>query len=120
MRIWWSEATSQNTFLTITHDFVVTKKGRHLLKHSFTNILNFKATLLESFVFFFVTFHHHVLLSGSLFFFKSVSGEVADAEDEDCLPCDEGCKQCKRSKYTASFTSLFISLSSYFVHHLLD
>ncbi|KAM9360686.1 proprotein convertase subtilisin/kexin type 5-like [Symphorus nematophorus] len=24
------------------------------------------------------------------------AGEVADAENEDCLHCDEGCKQCKR------------------------
>lgn len=25
-------------------------------------------------------------------------GEVADADNVDCLACDEGCKQCKRSK----------------------
>ncbi|CAJ1068427.1 proprotein convertase subtilisin/kexin type 5b isoform X1 [Xyrichtys novacula] len=23
-------------------------------------------------------------------------GKVADAEDDDCIPCDEGCKQCQR------------------------
>lgn len=34
------------------------------------------------------------------------SGEVADADREDCLHCDEGCQQCKRSEYTTSFSSL--------------
>ncbi|XP_076586661.1 proprotein convertase subtilisin/kexin type 5-like, partial [Chaetodon auriga] len=35
---------------------------------------------------------------------ECTAGEVADSKNEDCLPCDEGCKQCKRSKQTASFT----------------
>ncbi|KAM8760711.1 proprotein convertase subtilisin/kexin type 5-like [Acanthopagrus schlegelii] len=38
----------------------------------------------------------HKLRNGQCVPLECRPGEVADAENEDCLPCDEGCKQCKR------------------------
>lgn len=66
----------------------------------------------------YTVFHHHFPTSdisfNPIFYLLFSSGEVADAEYEDCLPCDEGCKQCKHSKQTTS--SHF--LSSYLFHLL--
>lgn len=43
----------------------------------------------------------------------SPPGKVADAEDVDCIACDEGCKQCERSEWSESFAfTLSLSASS--------
>ncbi|KAK9523367.1 hypothetical protein VZT92_019778 [Zoarces viviparus] len=38
----------------------------------------------------------HKLRSGQCVPLECSAGEVPDAEKEDCVPCDEGCKQCER------------------------
>ncbi|XP_030000063.1 proprotein convertase subtilisin/kexin type 5-like [Sphaeramia orbicularis] len=37
----------------------------------------------------------HMLRKGQCVPLECSTGETADAEKKDCLPCDEGCKQCK-------------------------
>ncbi|KAA8592193.1 hypothetical protein FQN60_017648 [Etheostoma spectabile] len=37
----------------------------------------------------------HKLRNGQCVALECSSGEVADAENEDCFPCDEGCEQCE-------------------------
>ncbi|XP_067378152.1 proprotein convertase subtilisin/kexin type 5b isoform X1 [Channa argus] len=37
----------------------------------------------------------HKLRNGHCVPLECSSGEVADAEDEDCIPCDEGCRKCE-------------------------
>ncbi|XP_049434017.1 proprotein convertase subtilisin/kexin type 5b isoform X1 [Epinephelus fuscoguttatus] len=46
----------------------------------------------------------HKLRNGQCVPLECSAGEVADADKEDCIPCDEGCKKCERKDSGAQKT----------------